>query len=75
MEALVYTSITGIPVTLDAPSPWSNSICTHTFYPFFNESPLEVIQDGKKWDTNKVVARVKYFWVLAIPLAVELGIG
>ena len=32
--ALVYPSIASNLVTLDTLSPWSNSLCTHTCYPF-----------------------------------------
>ena len=59
INASVYTSITGTPVTLDDLSPWSNSVCTHTWYPFFKEPPLKVIQDSKNRATNKVLASVK----------------
>ena len=39
------------------------------------EAPLEVIQDGQNQATNKLVASVKYIWVIATPLAVDLGVG
>ena len=51
-------------------------LCLHTYLlSLFEESPLEVIQDGRNQDTNKVVASVKYLWVLATPLDVDLGVG
>ena len=39
------------------------------------EAPIVVIQDGQNLDTNKLVASVKYIWVLATPLSTELGVG
>ena len=39
------------------------------------EISLEVTQDNRNRDTNKLVASVKYLWVLATPLAVYLGVG
>ena len=62
-------------MVLAALSLWSNSVCTHTCSPFFEEAPLEVIQYGQKWATNTVVASVKYLWVLATQLDVDLGVG
>ena len=32
-------------------------------------------QDGRNCATNKLVASVKYIWVLATPLSVDLGVG
>ena len=42
---------------------------------FIKETPLEVTQDGKNRDTNKLVASVKYIWVLATQLVVDLRVG
>ena len=39
------------------------------------ETPLEVTQDGWNQATNKLVYSVKYLWVLATPLAVDLRVG
>ena len=39
------------------------------------ETPLKVTQDGKNRATNKLVAIVKYIWVLATPLVVDLRYG
>ena len=39
------------------------------------ETPLEVTQDGRKRATNKLVASVKYIWVLAAQLDVDLRFG
>ena len=39
------------------------------------ETPFEVTQDSRNRATNKLVASVKQLWVLATPLAVELGVG
>ena len=39
------------------------------------ETPLEVTQNGQNWATNKLVASVKYLWVLATPLAVDVRFG
>ena len=50
-------------------------ICMHAhLLSILEEAPLEVIQDGQNWDTNKLVASVKYIWVVANPLSVELGV-
>ena len=68
---LVHLNITGTPVTLAALSLCSNSVFAHTCSPFFEEAPLKVIQYGQNQATNKLVASVKYIWVLANPLAVE----
>ena len=35
------------------------------------ETPLDVAQDGRNLATNKLVASVKYLWVLATLLAVD----
>ena len=39
------------------------------------ETPLKVTQDGQNRATNKLVAIVKYIWVLANQLAVDLRFG
>ena len=39
------------------------------------EPPVEVTKDGQKRATNKLVASVKYIWVIATPLAVYIGVG
>ena len=39
------------------------------------ETPLEVTQEGQNGATNKLVAGVKYLFVLATPLAVDLRVG
>ena len=39
------------------------------------ETPLEVTQDGQNRATNKLVASLKYIWVLATPLAMDFGFG
>ena len=59
INAMVNTSITGTFVTLDDLIPWSNYVCMHTWYHFFEEVPLEVIQYGQKRAINKVLAKVK----------------
>ena len=56
---MVYLSITGALVTMSALSLWSNSVYTHTCSPFFEGSLHKVIQVGKNWVTDKVVAIVK----------------
>ena len=72
---LVYPSITGTLVNLVALSPWSTSIYMYTCSPFFEEAPLEMIQYNQNRATNKLVASVKYLWVLANPLGLDLGVG
>ena len=43
----------------------------HTYLlSLLEETPIEVIQDGQNRSTNKLVASVKYIWVLATPLAI-----
>ena len=39
------------------------------------ETALKVTQDDQNRDTDKLVAIIKYLWVLATPLAVELRVG
>ena len=46
----------------------------HMIY-LLEEDPIEVIQDGQKKDTNKLVDSVKYIWILATPLYLDLGVG
>ena len=46
----------------------------HLLY-LLEETPLKVTQDGKNRNTNKMVDRVKYLWVLATPLDVDVGVG
>ena len=72
---MVYPSITGFLVTLDALSPCSKSVCTHTCFKFFYEDPIKLIQDGRNRDTYKLLDSVKYTWVLATLLDVDLGVG
>ena len=36
------------------------------------ETPLEVTEDGRNWATNRLVDSVKYIWVMATPLSVDL---
>ena len=75
VNGMVYPNITGTLVTLDDLSPWSNYVCIHNCYQFFEEYPIEVINYGCHRDTNKVVASVKYLWVLATPLSMDLVVG
>ena len=46
----------------------------HLLY-LLEETPLKVTQDGRKGATNKLIASVKYLWVIANPLAVDLRVG
>ena len=73
--ALVYRSIASNLVTLATLIPWSDSVHIPTCYLFFEETPLRLIQDSRNWDTNKLLPSVKQIWVLAAPLAVDLGVG
>ena len=50
-------------------------ICLHEHVlSLIQEAPLEFIQYGQSWDTNKLVASVKYIWVLAISLDTYLEV-
>ena len=73
--ALVYTSIASNLATLVNLIPWSDSVCTHTYSPFFYETPLDVIQDRKNQATKKLLASAKYHWFLETPLVVYLRVG
>ena len=57
--ALVYLSITSDLVTLATLIPKSDSVYTHNPLSFPLETPLEVTQDVRNWDTNKLVDSVK----------------
>ena len=39
------------------------------------ENTLKVTRDGQNQAAKKLVASVKYLWVLATPLAVDLRVG
>ena len=45
----------------------------HLLY-LLKENPIEKTQDGRNRATNKLVARVKYIWLLATQLPVYLRI-
>ena len=47
---------------------------THLLY-LLEETPLKVTQDGQNRATNKLVTRVKYIWVLATPVDVDLRVN
>ena len=57
--ALVYPSIDSNLVTLATLIPWSDSVHTHTFYPFLSKPHIEVNQDGRNRSINKRVASFK----------------
>ena len=51
-------------------------LCLHKYLlSLLEETPIEVTQDVRNWANNKLFASVKYLWVLATPLAVDLGFG
>ena len=51
-------------------------LCPHTHLLYIlDQTLLEVTQEIQNRDTNKMVARVKYPWVLATILAMDLGVG
>ena len=41
----------------------------------FEETSLEVTQDGRNRATNKLIASVKLIWVLETPLDVDIVVG
>ena len=75
VKTLVHSIINGNLMTLDALIPWSKPVFKHICSLFFEGFPLEVIQDGQNWATNKVVSSVRKIWVLATPLGVDLVVG
>ena len=51
-------------------------LCLHAYLiSLIEETTLEVTQDGQNRATNKLVDSVKYLWVLATPLSVDLRVG
>ena len=39
------------------------------------ETPLEVTQYVRNQDNNKLLAGLKYLWVLATPLSLDIRVG
>ena len=70
VNALIYPSIASNLMTLASLNPKLDSVYTHNCSTLSRKPPLEVIQDGRNRSTNKLLASVKYLWVLSTPLSV-----
>ena len=71
VNALVYLNIYSILDDLGHPKSLVR-LYIHTYLLYLLEkTTIEVTQDGRNRATNKLVASVKYLWVLATPFAVD----